>query len=61
LFRLHRENIPGLGVPLAVVVRALADHGLDVLEMTGLDGEPGTDDSSRVYVAARAARPPGPG
>ncbi|HEX9066859.1 MAG TPA: class I SAM-dependent methyltransferase [Streptosporangiaceae bacterium] len=54
LFRLHREDIPELGVPLAVIRDSLACHGLDVLEMTGLDGEPGTDSSSRVFVAARA-------
>ncbi len=54
LFRLHREDIPELGVPLAAVRRGLADRGFEVLEMTGLDGEPGTDESSRVFFAARA-------
>ena len=54
LYRLHREDIPELGVPLAVVRQGLADHGLHVLEMTGLDGEPGTDESSRVFIAAAA-------
>jgi SAM-dependent methyltransferase len=54
LFRLHREDIAELGVPLAVVRQALADHGFDVLEMTGPDGEPGTDESSRVFIAAAA-------
>lgn len=53
LFRLHREDIPELGVPLTAVRQGLADRGFEVLEMTGLDGEPGTDDSSRVFVAAR--------
>lgn len=53
LFRLHREDIPELGVPLAAVRQGLADRGLQVLQMTGLDGEPGTDHSSRVFVAAR--------
>lgn len=54
LYRLHREDIPELGVPLAVVRQGLADHGFGVLEVTGLDGEPGTDESSRAYIAATA-------
>ena len=57
LYRLHREDIPELGVPLAVVRQGLTDHGFDVLQVTGLDGEPGTDDSSRVYVAAEVRAP----
>ncbi len=57
LYRLHREDIPELGVPLAVVRQGLADHGFDVVEMTGLDGEPGTDESSRVFVAAQLRAP----
>jgi SAM-dependent methyltransferase len=54
LYRLHREDIPELGVPLAVVRQALADHGFEVLEMTGLEEEPGTEASSRVFTAAAA-------
>ena len=54
LYQLHREDIPELAVPLAVVRHGLAGHGFDVLEMTGLDGEPGTDESSRVFIAALA-------
>ncbi|MGI9009223.1 MAG: class I SAM-dependent DNA methyltransferase, partial [Streptosporangiaceae bacterium] len=48
LFRLHREDIPELGVPLAVVGRDRAHHSLDMLERTCLDGGPGTNNSRQV-------------
>jgi SAM-dependent methyltransferase len=51
-FRLHREHIPELGVPLQRIRAALAPN-FDVLEETGLDGEPGSDHSERVYYVCR--------
>ena len=51
-FRLHTETIPELGLPLATIRAALAAD-FDLLEETGLDGEPPTDESSRVFFAFR--------
>jgi SAM-dependent methyltransferase len=51
-FRLHAEHIPELGVPLATIRDALAPR-FDLLEATGLDGEPATDDSARAFFAYR--------
>jgi SAM-dependent methyltransferase len=51
-FRLHRETIPELGLPLATIRAVLADD-FDLLEETGLDGEPATDESGRVFFAFR--------
>ena len=52
VFRLHEERIPELGVPLATIREALAPH-FELLDATGLDGEPATDDSSRAFFACR--------
>lgn len=52
VFRLHEEHIPELGVPLATIREALAPH-FELLEATGLDGEPASDDSSRAFFAYR--------
>jgi hypothetical protein len=51
-FRLHEENIPELGVPLATIRAALAPR-FDLLEATGLDGEAATDESARAFLAYR--------
>jgi SAM-dependent methyltransferase len=51
-FRLHAERIPELGVPLATIREALAAN-FDLLEETGLDGGPATDESSRAFFACR--------
>ena len=51
-FRLHAERIPELGVPLATIRETLAAN-FDVLEETGLDGAPATDESSRAFFACR--------
>jgi len=51
-FRLHAERIPELGVPLATIREALAAN-FDLLQETGLDGGPATDESSRVFFACR--------
>ncbi|MGN6796109.1 MAG: class I SAM-dependent DNA methyltransferase [Streptosporangiaceae bacterium] len=51
-FRLHEERIPELGVPLATIREALAPH-FDLLDATGLDGEPASDESSRAFFAYR--------
>ena len=52
VFRLHEERIPELGVPLASIREALEPH-FELLDATGLDGEPATDDSSRAFFACR--------
>jgi SAM-dependent methyltransferase len=52
MFRLHEERIPELGVPLATIREALEPH-VDLIEATGLDGEPATDDSDRAFFACR--------
>jgi SAM-dependent methyltransferase len=52
LFRLHEERIPELGVPLKTIREALAPH-FELLEATGLEGEPASDDSSRAFFAWR--------
>ena len=52
VFRLHEERIPELGVPLATIRQALAPH-FDLLDATGLDGEPASDESSRAFFAYR--------
>lgn len=51
-FRLHRETIPELGLPLATIRAALARE-FDLLEETDLDGKPASDESNRVYFAFR--------
>jgi len=51
-FRLHSETIPELGLPLATISTALAAD-FDLLEATGLDGEPASDDSDRVFFVLR--------
>jgi SAM-dependent methyltransferase len=52
VFRLHEERILELGVPLATIREALAGH-FELLDATGLDGEPATDESSRAFFACR--------
>jgi SAM-dependent methyltransferase len=52
MFRLHEERINELGVPLATIREALEPH-VDLIEATGLDGEPATDDSDRAFFACR--------
>ena len=52
MFRLHEERIPELGVPLATIREALEPH-VDLIEATGLDGEPATDESDRAFFACR--------
>jgi SAM-dependent methyltransferase len=54
-FRLHSETIPELGLPLASIRAALAAD-FDLLEATGLDGEPASDDSDRVFFVLRHRR-----
>ena len=54
-FRLHSETIPELGLPLATISAALAAD-FDLLEATGLDGEPASDDSDRVFFVLRHRR-----
>ncbi len=51
-FTLHSEHIPELAVPLRQIRAALEPH-FDVLEETGLHGEPGNDSSERVYYVCR--------
>jgi SAM-dependent methyltransferase len=51
-FRTHSERILELGVPLARLRAALAAD-FELLEQIGLDGEPPTDDSERVFFAYR--------
>jgi SAM-dependent methyltransferase len=51
-FRLHEERIHELGVPLANIREALAPQ-FDLLDATGLDGEPASDESSRAFFACR--------
>jgi SAM-dependent methyltransferase len=51
-FLLHSEHIPELGVPLQQIRAALAPK-FDVLEESGLDGEPGSDHSERVFYVCR--------
>jgi SAM-dependent methyltransferase len=55
-FRLHAERIPELGVPLAMIREALAAN-FDMLEETGLDGGPATDESGRAFFACRHGSP----
>jgi SAM-dependent methyltransferase len=52
MFRLHEERIPELGVPLATIRDALEPY-VDLIEATGLDGEPATDESDRAFLACR--------
>ncbi len=52
MFRLHEERIPELGVPLATIREAVEPH-VDLIEATGLDGEPATDESDRAFFACR--------
>lgn len=52
LFRLHRETIPELGVPLARIRAALASN-FDLLEETELDGGAVTDESARAFFCYR--------
>jgi SAM-dependent methyltransferase len=51
-FRLHREVISELGVPLDQIRQALSP-GFDLLEETDLDGGQVSDDSNRVFFAYR--------
>jgi SAM-dependent methyltransferase len=50
--RQYQERIPELGVPLARLRDVLAAD-FELLDQIGLDGEPATDDSERVYFAYR--------
>lgn len=52
VFRLHEERIPELGVPLATI-RETLEPRFDLLDATGLDGEPATDGSDRAFFAYR--------
>jgi hypothetical protein len=52
VFRLHEERIPELGVPLKTIREGLEPH-FELLDATGLDGEPASDDSSRAFFACR--------
>ena len=56
LFRLHRERITELGVPLARIREAIGKH-FDVLEESSPRGGPVTDDSPRVFFAFRNRLP----
>jgi SAM-dependent methyltransferase len=58
VFRLHEERIPELGVPLNTIREALEPH-FELLDATGLDGEPASDDSSRAFFACRNRRTSG--
>jgi len=67
LYRMHREVIPELGVPLAVIRAALAGD-FELLEETDLDDGAVTDESARAFFAyryrphaARAAENPADG
>lgn len=51
-FRLHRERILELGVPLNEIRAALAPN-FELLEQTALGGGPVSDESDRVYFAWR--------
>ena len=51
-FRVHAERIPELGVPLAAIREALAPN-FEVLDASGLSGEPATDESDRAFFACR--------
>lgn len=51
-YRLHREQIYELGVPVADIRAALADQFV-LLEEESLDGSPVSDSSDRVYFAYR--------
>jgi SAM-dependent methyltransferase len=59
-FRLHRESIPELAVPLARIRQALAPD-FELLDEAGLDGGPATDESDRVFFAWRHRPGAGPG
>jgi DNA-binding transcriptional MerR regulator len=52
LFRLHRERISELGVPLAQIREALSKH-FALLEEASPDEGPVTDESPRVFFACR--------
>ncbi|MGO8961236.1 MAG: class I SAM-dependent DNA methyltransferase [Streptosporangiaceae bacterium] len=52
MFRLHRESIYELGVPLGQLRAALADR-FELLEQASLDGSPVSDESDRVFFAYR--------
>jgi SAM-dependent methyltransferase len=52
VFRLHSERIPELGVPIAAIRKLLAPN-FDVLDASGLGGEPATDESDRAFLACR--------
>lgn len=54
-FRLHRETIPELGVPLARIHSALAEN-FELLEETDLHDGAVTDESDRVFFAYRHRR-----
>lgn len=57
VFRLHDERILELGVPLAHL-RAALDGQFAVLREESLDGSPVSDDSDRVFFAARRRADP---
>ena len=52
LYRMHREVIPELGVPLATIRAALAGD-FELLEEADLDGGAVTDESARAFFAYR--------
>jgi SAM-dependent methyltransferase len=59
MYRLHREQIYELGVPVRDIRSALAGR-FELLEEESLDGSPVSDSSDRVFFAYRR-RPAGPG
>ena len=52
IYRLHREQIYELGVPVGEIREALAGQ-FELLEEESLDGSPVSDSSDRVYFACR--------
>ncbi len=58
-YRLHREHIAELGVPLARI-RAALETNFDLLEEASADGGPVTDESARVFFACRKGAGLGP-
>jgi len=57
-FRLHHEQIPELGVPLAAIHEALTPR-FELLEVTDTDGRPATDECNRAYFVYRHRVPGG--
>jgi hypothetical protein len=52
IYRLHREQIYELGVPVGEI-RAALEGQFELLEEESLDGSPVSDSSDRVYFACR--------